>query len=604
MAFFRRHWPGFLIAILTFVHAWVAYRPSKMYFYADAWPIFIGFHHDGIGHIWSRHNEHFQPLAQLSLYLVWRVFGMQPLAFQVLCIVTHVVTTLVLFRLTGVFASAIGARVFATGLFALCTIPWQIIQWEGAHCIGQALFFLLLSLVCFDSFLRTRNAAQGIACVAAGLAATLSMTFGLLVIPLLLLFSMSVAGPWKTSLRIAFLICGAIFALYAGLALLSHVGLLPPQPPEQSVFSRLGSLPAWMIHGFWSGLLRPIWAGSPPLFLLTSTAFVWALAVRRDWRLLLTPGALILATYALAGAGRAGFGLDAALMSRYQYYPLAGLALAAAFSLQPVADQLRGRKLLSGITTALGCATLGQFAVFGVQYVTTASNHMAYASSARYFVNRAVWRSSQPQIPANHTRLNGDFLLPPVLFWGTIRLAEILPLFGPEAVQPDAANGLLVNQIDLPELQRQSLVPAVPDPGIWKSSGGAVAGSGGRITLPPNAAVELEIDACCDSGPAYTFVMRAAGLIDPQIRLRLEFFASNGQPVTSVTSGPVTGAHTLEVSAYAHELTSSTRASILNVGAESRELELKAVYAWRHPVFVPTAALRAATKLQPQPAAR
>ena len=306
--------------------------------------------------LFLQHNEHRIPVPQLLMLLIDRATAMDLRA--------RMAGSWVLLAATGGLLFLDFHRVHrgeGRVLLRLAPVAWLLLslrQWENLLwgwqiTLCSCVFFLVAAL---SALTRARSIALLLLAVAAGACASFSFSTGLLVWPLGLLILLVEKPRLPASRLLIWALSGAgVFAGYfVGYVKPSHHPTvlyfwLHPGPALRYFIASLGSPLA-------PRLLPALWAGW--FVLIVSVA---ALLIRRrsSWRSPLPPALLVFAfaSSALLTVGRAGFGPEQALSSRYSTFT--GLGLIGLY-LWLIDDGSRlARPLIATLLLALAAAQPG-----------------------------------------------------------------------------------------------------------------------------------------------------------------------------------------------------------------------------------------------------
>ena len=601
---------SWLVAMITILSCWIGNQPSQLYFYADTWDFLAGFVEHGVSSIWWYHNEHVIPIPKLLLYLQYQLFGMDNYYYQVINILIHSANTILLYLLSARFSLSTMARVFGTLFFSLSGVYWEVTMWETSQTTSLALFFLLLSLLLFGDYVETRENRWLVWCFLSTFASCLCMGFGILTIPLLACAAVAFGGQKVRKLipQTVFLVSLSLTSYTLFRAILSYVFRLPHDSAlPNAVFSY--TLVDWVAIGFWRGMIAPNSSLTGPLtlafifFLITIVRFR-QISLRRTL-LLVLPGIWILGAYLLVGFGRHQAGAGYAVASRYQYLPMAAMALIIVWLADVVFNSIQRSSTLHAILSAVVCLSLVVHAVNGYQIIRATSPRITGGREARHFIDTFIFRRHLPEVPPDMVLGEPEFLpaalyLPPWKF----PLRRALSLYATERNLPNEVFSVALDRfLDQPWLQRLSLLQGrEPErhPEKWQRFGNVeiVSSDDGdaiRITLPPvTSAFGLDVESCSGRRSLYTFAVTAR-LIQGEAHVspRILFKNKQGNILWSVPSEPVAGA---EYQPYVMSAMPPLGASAIGVDFVSWRtapapavIEVKDLLVLRHPIYLPIA---------------
>lgn len=606
-----------LLALVTVLSCWMTYQPSQLYFFGDTWDILFDLLEGGLPAIWHRHNEHLVPIPKFLLYLQYLVFGMDNYPYQVVNILLHSTNTVLLYLCSRRFAVHTVARVFGVLFFSLSGVYWEVTMWETTQQISLAVLFLLLSLLLFDTYLHDQEERWLVWCACSACAATLSMGFGLLVIPLLL----CAAVTWPTQnaprkvllLRIGLLIC-VVLLVYIWLrrTSLAH-GAGGSRNTIQQNLAAVPALLSWITVGFWQGMIVPNLATAGPLTLVLVCCSLAVVRVRHlSWPrllLLVLPVAWILGAYLLTGLGRLQTGIEYAASSRYQYLPMVALALVIVW-LTDIACECLGSHF-SALRAALSAAVVLALLVHagnGYELIRATSPRLRWGYEARNYVQTVILREGVHTVPPAMGMLEPDYLPAPLYPAVTAKfpLSRALALYAAAGESLRDISVLVPVQHFLNDSALRSLsllrgLEPAQHLEQWKRFGSVDVALGEdnqtiRLTLPPASAFSVDLGRCCSRRARYTFAVLARLVQgDAHVVPRIVFKNQAGDLLQIGSSEPVAGplAQPYIVSTLPPLGTFSLSVDLANVhpGGTPVLIEVKDVLLVQHPIYVPLAPL-------------
>lgn len=575
------------IFCLTVLSCFAAYQPARLYFYGDTWDLLLLFQQQGWQQVWPLHNDHFIPLSKAFLFFEYLLFGMHNLPYQVINILIHAVNAVLLYFCAAEFSSRVAPRAFGALFFGMSTVPWEVTMWETGQQISLALLFILCSLLLHARYLRRREGRLLAYLLLSALAACCAMGFGLMVVPLLMIQGAVLGRPrWKQALAGATLLGLAALACYA---LLLRTHYVPPHDTgHMRSLGQAAQLVRWIVTGLRDGLLVPsISTRSGPLVLgilfLAGGLLFWRafLAVDRVL-LLIVPVVMILGPYALTGVGRLELGVALAASSRYQYLPVAGLALILAWlaggAFEIAQQRFPAALSLLALVTLL---TLPAHAISSYKYVRQHSPRFLWGQQAHRFVDLAIYQRGRPPVPAGMLCAGPELYLPASMYPWLFELSRVLPMYAASGVIRDECGVGLRSVLELPEIRRANLL----------EGGAAGLDSVTRIEMPQaTSAYSFEL-SCPDTSRPYTFAASARLVSgEPRVCLRVVSKDRTGNVLDSLLSRPISS-HEFEnvlVSAYPAE-----GASVVEIGfaaapgsASPVIIEAKDAILLQHPVYL------------------
>jgi hypothetical protein len=316
---------GLLVIAFMAWMVWLSYTPLL---WVDQWAFLhelIGNHgHYGAALIWKQHNEHRMPVAKLFYLIDLYVFHGTNVFLLVLIFCTallHVAWLAFVYARVGKLSAA--AWRMAVGLTAVCLFAFRqnenfffgsdlpvVLPYVGATIAISSLGMFYQSR---DDAGRRKAAFLVLSWVAA-LIASLSLTNGILLWPILLLLTL----VWRLPRRVT-VATAALGAGFVGLWSIGYsfpTGLLHWPINELARFVLLVHTTSWTCIGERNGLV-PALVGIPSAV----CAFVWVLWKRHEdvfAIVLLSIGSFALMSSFTAALGRLVFGLAYARSDRYQ----------------------------------------------------------------------------------------------------------------------------------------------------------------------------------------------------------------------------------------------------------------------------------------------
>jgi len=598
------------IACLTILSGFVAYQPARLYFFGDTWDLLFLFHTRlGWREMWITHNDHFIPLSKAFLYLEYLLFGMNNFPYQAVNILIHAANTVLLYFCAAELSPLVAPRLFGALFFGLSGVHWEVVMWETGQQISLALLFTLLTLLLYGQFFRHRDVRMLAYAWLGGVCACCSMGFGLLVVPLLIAEGVIRGRPqWRRSLAISAVLAVAILLCYAVLLWSHH-----PHFANAGHIARIGQvvqLIPWTLNGLRDGLLIPSASLFGPLFLgglsLAAGLFLWRFFLSRQRLcLLLVPVVLVLGPYLLTGAGRLSMGLNTAASSRYQYLPVAGLALLLVWLVGGVIEIAARRDTMLLFPLGLvALLTLPVHAISGYAYVRQHSPRFLWGEQARRFVDLAIYQRARQPSPAGMACVSPELNLPASIYPFAFPLFRVLPMYAADGVIRDECTVSLRSALETPEIEQDNLLKGSAtgvDPGKWRSYA-AAKGSAGipgsetahvvRIELPQSgSAYSLDVP-CAGTFHPYSFVASVQLVSgEPNAHLRILSKDRAGNILNVVHSPPISSAQfeTIVVSAYPEPGADTVGVDFANTGASGGPVALavKKAVLLQHPVYVP-----------------
>lgn len=315
----------------------------------------------------------------------------------------------------------------------------------------------------------------------------------------------------------------------------------------------------------------------------------------------------MLGVYLLAGFGRLQTGVAYAASSRYQYLPMAALALVLVWLADIAYEGIRSRfSALRAILSAAILLSLIVHAGSGYQFIRATSPRIAWGREARDFVETMIFRKNTHTAPPGMVVVEPELYLPEAMYPFKFPLRRALFLYAAAGeVTAEVCSVPLHRFLDHPELRHLSLLQGLElerSPEKWRRFGDVEVASRAdsntmRLTLPLGiSALSLDIGSCCDQQSLYTFVVSAQLLQgEAHISPRIIFKNQRGDLLRTVPAEPVAG------SVYQPYIVSATPppgASSLGIDFASVHtlsapvtIAVKDLLFLRHPIYLPVALL-------------
>lgn len=284
------------------------------------------------GELFGQHNEHRIPVPRLLMLIIDRATAMDMRARMAASWVLLVATAGLLladYRRVHPEGGATLLRFAPVAWLILSLRQWDNLLWGWQITLCSCVFFLVAALCCL---VRARSLAFLLLAVAAGTCASFSFSNGLLIWPLGLWLLLAERPRVPARAPVVWTLCGTgVFVAYfidyvkpAHHPALSYFALHPGPALKYFLASLGGPLAVRLPLAYWAGGF---------VVALSAAVAVLVLRGRFRWRSPLPP-ALVLFAFASSATltlGRAGFGPDQALSSRYSTF--AGLGLVGLYLL-------------------------------------------------------------------------------------------------------------------------------------------------------------------------------------------------------------------------------------------------------------------------------
>lgn len=336
---------GLLIGIFLSL-VWI-HEPSRYYFFGDSWDtlrnLLLNYKY-----ILKPHNEHFIPIFKAACLTEYEIFGGHHLGYAVLLLAMHAFAALFVYRIGRRLDLRPGLCVAAALIFAFSTAPWEVTDWSFEQ---QFAFGIALGLASTDSFLASR--AEPRALLRSALLSLIGFWWGG---PIVAAFPLTLTAYWiyvlpkmeRREKEMFFEVFSSLWGppviyflsfqaakVYNARVLAINVAPIVPHVrlrdfPSMIDFSLYGALNGVVVRSLTfihPEALQPLSA----MAILIVLAVILVISYRRFtcsqtnafWFLTL----LFWSSYPIIAIGRIQFGVDEANAPRYQYLPMAALAL-------------------------------------------------------------------------------------------------------------------------------------------------------------------------------------------------------------------------------------------------------------------------------------
>jgi len=597
--------------LAVFTAAWIfglaAYRPWLTHFYGDTWSLFNGYALAGIASVLFPHNEHFAPVSQLVLFTEFSLFGMNPLLYGITSISIHALNAVMVFELAGMLTGAAAARWFAALGFAMSGVLFETVTWEAAQEITLALSFGLSAHRLLVRFHATGDGWWAAAATCSLACSLLSHTYGLAFVPALALFAWAsgagAAGRRTLTAGAAagLLACG----IYGGLRLAAGHATLGGPSAGFGVTISPGPLLQWLGLAVWAGGIKPLastWISPVHVASAALAAALWKgrSGLHARWRFAPWMACLVVTPHLLAGAARiARFGVDSAVQGRYQYLPLAGMALAAAWVVGAAWEGLVTGRSRFRFAVAILLSSLAAHALAGAIYIRTNSVWYYHYRQVVHFLDRMVTSKPAPP-PPGMIELAGEPVLSHFACPYKLPLYNVLRIYGASGWPVDPDRISLRDHLHRESVRNQSLLAGRGlESGRWTVTGDArilpLQDGKGTVAIElsaPDSAVRLEVEEFNDYKPLYTFVADASlagGEYNTEMRILFKdkSGATRDQVVSHAFGKPEFLTIMLTALAPLETRTVHVEFAPAMPGRRFCRTELRNVMVFRHPVFAP-----------------
>ena len=567
----RDFWAMGIVALVTLVSSFIAYRPSQLYFFGDTWDILNEFREQGWQTIWRLHNEHFMPVSKVLLYAQYQIFGMNNYPYQVINLGIHSVNAALVYVLAGEFTDAVIPRVFGALVFSFSTVYWELTMWEAGQQTTLALLFILLSLALASRFLRGGDARLLAIVVITSALASWSMGFGLLMIPLLAARALlAVRMEWKRALALA---VGPSLVTVLGYAVLLRTDLAGLQFAQSraSLSQGLHVIP-WTsvgLRGLANSYLSPLCA---PVVLCGFFAVAGLIYRRRFFTkrraaALVTPLLLLVLPYVLTSFGRVQLGIELAASSRYHYLPAAALGLLAAWTAAG-AFEIAPR---AGFWLAMAIMiTLPLDAIAGYEYARRHSPFFEWGRNGRRFAELMLNQHDAEQAPAGVACVRPELYLPASLYpRPVVDVERVLPLYGGAAAAVDACRLRVTSVLGRADVQPLNLLAA-----------------GQRSFEGAPSAYRAEVP-CANTAKPYTFAASVKSDGGDPAWMRIRFKGAGGNDLESYLAPAIAAREFTAVVVSAFPSAETATVAVDFGGSPQSVISVKDAVLLEHPVYLP-----------------
>lgn len=108
----------------------------------------------------TTHASNWHPITWLSHMLDMQLFGPDPGAHHGMSIALHTINTIMLFLVLSSMTAAIGRSAVVAALFAIHPLHVESVAWAAERKDVLSTFFLMLELICYRHYLRTRTVTR------------------------------------------------------------------------------------------------------------------------------------------------------------------------------------------------------------------------------------------------------------------------------------------------------------------------------------------------------------------------------------------------------------------------------------------------------------
>ena len=333
--------------------------------------------YDLLSNLVIQHGGHAYAVRNFVFFLCWRLFGMNPIGYHALALITHMVNVALLFgiiyRLTGSpLLAAFGAALWGT-----CPVQGGVLEWYSVYGHALAATVLLVLLYQIAGFVRDGGtpsrgrlwawlaiAIAGTTCFGVGLAIAMALPF------VILLFLPGRYRWWRPPLLSLLVIVPLLYTLLMKAyewVWQQNVTLIATDSPLVTLTGSRVPLATWEVTSYGvARLVCGLWCtGTVAQGLTVARASVIAAVVlvamavvavrdRRTRGMLVACALLAAATYGIISVARGFFFLTLPailhMATRYHYAALVPVTIALCVTLQSLA---RGWTLPRGLPIAL-----------------------------------------------------------------------------------------------------------------------------------------------------------------------------------------------------------------------------------------------------------
>jgi len=410
------------LAVFRQVHSFeFLYYDDHSYVHENA-RVAAGLTWDGV--VWaftSGYASNWHPLTWLSHMLDCQLFGLNAGAMHLVNVLYHMANTLLLFTLLRRITGSLWQGFFVTAAFAVHPTHVESVAWISERKDVLSTFFLLLTLLAYVRYFRSRKVSSYIAAIVLYAAGLMSKPM-LVTLPMLLLLldywplNRIAAGftglPRLIVEKIPFFILAAISSLVT--YLVQHAGgamadsdLLPLQIRLANAFI---SYVKYLGKALWPRNLAVFYplevnrftfwevTGAVILLLVITMLVVW---IGRNRRYLAVGWFWYLGTL-VPVIGLVQVGMQS-MADRYTYIPYIGLFIMFAWGVSDILAKLTYRKVIAGMTMAVVLFALGMAAhrqvgwwkngvtLFSRAIEVTGANYVACGNRATAYAKLGKW---------------------------------------------------------------------------------------------------------------------------------------------------------------------------------------------------------------------
>ena len=237
----------FLMSLVIAVFAWV----PQMYFQQDEW-YFMGkyylFQKDPFIIFRVIGGMHFLPLEQLWFFLQYYFFGLHPVGYGVMSLISHAVVAILAYSVFRMLSFRIFPSVIAVAFFTINPVSAQVVSWPLASICGSVSMIVFLSACII--WIRTLQKQSHIASFCVGALLFCAMLFkediviGYILIPIMTLFFTPKRNISYKPIIISFLLWLSMFMFIVISGSKEH-GVQVHKSVSDGI-SYLTSVPQWM----------------------------------------------------------------------------------------------------------------------------------------------------------------------------------------------------------------------------------------------------------------------------------------------------------------------------------------------------------------------
>lgn len=590
-----------LVLLGAFLLSLWVYRPRRYYFFGDSWGCLWWLLTDWKT-IFQPHNEYFVPLFKAFYLLEYKLFGGHHLPYMVVVFALHAAIAMVVFLLGRRLSLSSWCASAVVTIFTISSVHWQVTGWSFEQGFQLSALFALIAIYIFLP--NPQGGKQTSWMIILSVIAywfgplSVALPFSLSLYYLLWLVDTSEHAPKGLILRtlgavwlpsVIYLLSLRVVTTFSSVLATNRTHLKLQIIPSLIDFTLYGAVYGLVLPSL--TFVNPQAVLSVPLILVLLALFM-AICYQRlsagteriqFWFLiclLLTP------LLAAAVIRLQMFGVQGAIASRYQYFPLVPLALLVGLCWVGFARTLQNRVAQAGFKV-LGAALLGYYLLFHISLVRKPETNpaMDQGMRAREFLSWAKKATYPNSIPTDVSVLAPELPIPDFVtpgrqpFWQILQVLAgarhgVAPVGDYLSDWDATSNANLVRNGDFetPSVEKQWKIHGS---GKWDQQRGEAALHGDfgvEIALGQGAAFSQDAITNCPSPlprTIFTFSIQARADREGSLIGRVIFKDASNQILAGAESLPHPGGgqrHQMVISGLSPDGTCTVGVDVVNGG--------------------------------------